>query len=87
MTIDGSITSVQDKFSKKYQEVKETLQLIGQLVEEHKGEREQLNELKQQEIRNLEQKVLERFEQEAVQRKEMEKRVVAMVEQRVAQLR
>ncbi len=62
MTIDGSITSVQDKFSKKYQEVKETLQLIGQLVEEHKGEREQLNELKQQEIRNLELKVLERFE-------------------------
>lgn len=62
MTIDGSISSVQEKFSKKYQEVKETLQLIGQLVEDHKTDREQLNDLKQQELKSLEQKVLERFD-------------------------
>ncbi len=46
-----------------------------------------MNEIKQQEFKILEQKVFERFDMEAASRKELEKRMITLIDSRVASLR
>jgi len=61
--------------------------MLGQMIEEHKQDKEQLAEMKALEIKTLEQKVFERFDQEAAARKELEKRVLALADLKVNGLR
>lgn len=87
LNVDERVIEAQEVYTRRFGQVREQLNFIGQLVEEDRQFKDQMHEMREREIIVLEQKIMARIDDEVAQRKQLEAKIMQFIDSKASTLR